>query len=279
MVNQPADVPGRPSHHPSMSKQFQLWLQLTRREIAARHKGSYLGVAWLLLTPLLEFSVYATIFGVIFGGHYLADHPEPKPTYALGVFLSLTLYRFLAETITSAPGIIVCQPNFVKKVVFPLHLLPLSTVGNIAYRMGVSLSLFFAGFLVFGPGLDPHNLWIPVVLLPLVLLAVGLAWLLAALGVFLRDISQITGVGTLILLYCSAVFYSTAMVETKSPLAWSILRFNPLLHIMENARRVMLWQTAPGFLSLAYAWGAGLAACVAGHLVFKRLRPAFADVI
>jgi len=262
-----------------MSKQFHLWLQLTRREIDARHKGSYLGVTWVLLGPLLEFSVYATVFGVIFGGHYRTDQPEPRLVYALGIFLSLTIFRFVSETIAVTPGVIAFQPNFVKKIVFPLHLLPLSVVGGIAYRCAVSLGLFVVGFLVFGPHLSLLNLWFPLVLMPIVLMAVGLSWLLAALGVFLRDINQITGVGTLILLYSSAVFYSTTMVKTKSPGTWRILRLNPLVHVMENSRRVLLWHEAPSLASLTYTWIAALALCAVGLMIFKRLRPAIADVI
>jgi lipopolysaccharide transport system permease protein len=262
-----------------MLKQYQLWLQLTRRDIATRHKGSYLGVVWLLLTPLLEFSVYSTVFGVIFGGHYLQAPPEPKPVYALGVFLCLTLYRFIAEAIAVAPGIIVCQPNFVKKVVFPLHLLPLSTIGGIAYRTALSLALFSVGFVIFGPGFSLQLLWAPMILAPLLLLAIGMSWFLSALGVFLRDISQVVGVITLIILYTSGVFYSTDMMQTRSQLAWDILKFNPLLHIMENSRRVILWKAPPHMDGLLYTWGFSLLCLYIGFVTFKKLRPTFADVI
>lgn len=263
----------------SAKKNFQLWWQFTRREVEARHKGSYLGILWMLLTPLLEFAIYTTVFGVIFGGRYGVVEQESHATYALGVFLSLTLFRLLAETIGSAPGIILGQPNLVKKVVFPVELLPLCTVGGILFRVGISLLLFLAGFLVFGPGLHLNNLWLPLVLLPLVLLAVGIAWLLSALGVFLRDISQVTGAAALVLLYSSAVFYSADMIATRSQFAWSILRFNPLLHIIEDARRVLLWQTAPAATSLAYAWITGFSVLLFGYITFRKLRPAFADVI
>lgn len=262
-----------------MIKQYQLWLQLTRRDIASRHKGSYLGVVWLLLTPILEFTVYSMVFGVIFGGHYLKSPPEPRPVYALGVFLSLTLYRFIAETIAISPGIIVCQPNFVKKVVFPLHLLPLSAIGGISYRTGLSLILFTLGFLLFGPGVSPQLLWAPLTLAPLILFAVGISWFFSALGIFLRDIGQITGVVTLIMMYASGVFYSADMVHTRSQLAWDILKFNPLMHIMENSRRVILWKTPPDAIGLVYTWGLSLLCLYVGYKTFQKLRPAFADVI
>lgn len=267
------------SPSPQFRQQVELWWQLARRDIATRHKGSYLGPLWMLLGPLLEFTVYVTVFGLIFRGSYHVGSGETRATYALGVFLSLTSYRLLADTIGAAPSLIVGQPNYVKKVVFPLHLLPLSHVTAALYRFGVGLLLFLAAFVILGPGVHATNLLLPLVLLPLVLMAVGLAWLLSALGVFLRDIGQVTNVVTLILLYSSAVFYSAGTVMEKSPLAWSILRFNPLVHIIESARAVMLWQSTPAFSSLAYAWVAALLICGTGFWTFRKLRPSFADVV
>lgn len=262
-----------------MRKNFQLWWQFTKRDIESRHKGSYLGIFWMLFAPLLEFAIYTTVFALIFGGHYGVVQQETQGSYALGVFLSLTLFRLLAETIGASPGVIVSQPNLVKKVVFPVQLLPVCTLGAIVLRVTVSMMLFLIGFLIFGPGLNITNLWLPVVIFPLLLLSLGLAWLLAALGVFLRDISQLTGAVTLVLLYSSAVFYSESMIVAKSQLAWSILRFNPLLHTVEDARRVMLWQLPPEAGALIYTWTVGLVAALFGYLAFKKLRPAFADVI
>jgi lipopolysaccharide transport system permease protein len=257
----------------------QLWWQFTCREVAVRHRGSHLGVAWTILTPLLEFAIYATVFGAIFGGRYGAIENETAADYALGVFLSLTLYRFVAEVLGIAPVIIVSQPNYVKKVVFPLHLLPLSAFSAISWRVAVSMLLFLVGLVVWGPGFSWQNLWLPALIVPLLLLSLGLAWGLAALGVFLRDINQLTGALSLVLLYSSAVFYSASMVPEKSPLIWTFLRFNPLLHIVEDARRVMLWQLPPTALSLAYVWTAGGITCLLGYQCFRRLRPAFADVL
>lgn len=238
-----------------------------------------MGFLWMLFNPLLEFAIYTIVFGLIFQGHYGVVANETSATYALGIFLSLTLYRLVAETIAIAPSVIVNQPNLVKKVVFPVHVLPLCSLGSIIIRVGVSLALFFIGFLIFGPGVCITNLWLPLVMLPVLGLALGLAWLFAALGVFLRDINQLTGALGLIILYTSAIFYSESMVINKSPFIWNILRFNPLLHTVEDARRVMLWQMPPQIGSLAYAWIFGIVIAYIGFSTFRKLRPAFADVI
>lgn len=261
------------------NKNFQLWWQFTKRDIESRHKGSYLGFLWMLFNPLVEFAIYTIVFGLIFQGHYGVVTNETPATYALGIFLSLTLFRLVAETIALAPSVIINQPNLVKKVVFPMHILPLCSFGSIILRVSISLVLFFIGFLIWGPGLSTTNLWLPLVVLPVLGLSLGLAWLLAALGVFLRDINQLTGALGLIILYSSAIFYSENMVIAKSPFIWSILRFNPLLHTVEDARRVMLWQLPPQIGSLVYAWLFGIVTAYIGFSIFRKLRPAFADVI
>ena len=261
------------------TKTLQLWWQFTKRDIESRHKGSYLGVLWMMIGPLLEFAVYTIVFALIFRGRYGDVPTETSATYALGIFLSLTLYRLVVETMSVAPTVIVSQPNLVKKVVFPVQVLPLCSLGGILLRVGISLLFFILGFLIWGPGLSMTNLWLPIVILPLIILSLGLAWLLAALGVFLRDISQVTGVLGIVILWSSAIFYSAKMVVEKEPLIWSFLRFNPLLHTIEDARRVMLWQLPPGAGSLVYAWIFALLIAWLGHATFRKLRPAFADVI
>ena len=261
------------------NKNYQLWWKFTKREIETRHKGSHLGILWALLTPLLEFSIYTVVFGVIFGGRYKVIPDEPHASYALGVFLSLTLFRFISEIINTSSGIIINQPNLVKKVVFPIEILPLCTVGGITFRSSISFSLFLIGFLIFGPGLSATNLWLPIIIIPLILIGVGLAWLLAALGVFLRDIGHLTSSITMVLLYSSAVFYSANMISEKSHFAWSILRFNPLLHIIENTRRCLLWHLHPDPISIIYTWAVGIITILSGYIIFRKLRPTFSDVL
>ncbi len=255
-----------------------LW-QFTQRRIELRHKGSHLGLALSFLSPLLMLGLYVFVFGYIFGGHFGVLAEETPVDYGLGIFLGLTLFHFCAEVLNTAPTLILTHPNFVKKVVFPLEILPAAAVGAAVFHLLISLGLVMIGVIAFGNGLGWGILWLPLVLIPLILLALGVSWLFAALGVFFRDITQITHFLTAALMFASAVFYSAAKVARDAPIAWDILRFNPLLLAIESARDGVLWHRTPDVAQVIYLWAVGLAVCFVGHLAFRKMKPAFADVL
>jgi lipopolysaccharide transport system permease protein len=252
-----------------------LW-QFTRREVELRHRGSHLGLVWSLLNPLLILGLYVFVFGFIFGGHFGVLPHESRVDYALGIFLGLSLFQFLAEIITVTPGLIVANPNFVKKVVFPLEILPSATVGAAVFHLLISLGLVLLGVAFFGTGLSAGVFWLPVLILPLALFALGLGWTIASLGVFLRDLSQLAQFLSMALLYSSAVFYP---VEKIPAVLWQFLRFNPLLLSIDLARNAVLWDRALNPKHLAYVYVLGLVMCYVGHRLFRKLKPAFADVL
>ena len=256
-------------------KHRDLCWQMTRRQVELRHKGSHLGLAWSFLNPLLMLALYVLVFGYIFGGSF-GRPGETRIDYGLGIFLGLTLFHFTSEVLLTAPGVIVGNPNFVKKVVFPLEVLPAASVGAAAIHLVIGLGLVLAGATVFGAGVMPSWLWLPVILLPLLLLGLGIAWLGAALGAFLRDISQFVQFVSLALMFASAVFYP---VDRIPPGAWEVMRFNPLLLAIELARDAVLWNDPMNWKHLGYLYGFGLAAGGTGFAVFRRLKPAFADVL
>mgnify|MGYP006429771005 CR=1 FL=1 len=258
----------------------ELLLQFTKRNIQSEIKGSYLGIVWTVFTPLLSFAVYATVFGVIFNGRYRVVEDETGVHYAMGIFLSLNIFRLLADSISMAPGLIYSQPNYVKKVVFPLEIIPMAAMAANIYRFTVAMVLCLIGiFLMTDRGFTLDLQLFPLLIFPIYLLGQGLAWLMSALGVFMRDIGQVTQAVTMILLYSSAVFYSTQMVQSKGPAFWAVLRFNPLIHIVEQSRNLLLWQTPLDFAALAYCYLIGSATFLLGYLVFMKIKPAFADVI
>ncbi|HNC23325.1 MAG TPA: ABC transporter permease [Opitutaceae bacterium] len=252
-----------------------LW-QFSLREVELRHKGSHLGLIWSVLNPLLMLCLYVFVFGYIFGGRFGILPNETRVDYALGVFLGLSMFQFLAETIALSPNLIVANPNFVKKVVFPLEILPASAVSAATFHLLISLGLVLLGVMLFGPGLSAGVLWLPVIMFPIAMLALGLAWCIAAFGVFLRDLTQVMQFVSMSLMYASAIFYPAHKVPGA---IWSALRFNPLLLAIEEARNAVLWDHAVNLKHVGYLYATGLLACSLGYVVFRRLKPAFADVI
>jgi len=255
-----------------------LW-QFLVRNVKTQHRGSYLGAFWLVANPLLMLGLYTFVFGIVFGGRFGVKPNETTLDYAFGVFLGLTVLNLFSSTLSTAPGIIANQPNFVKKVVFPVEVLPLAQVGSLAYNLLISLGLCLTGVVLLGGGLGWQALWIPVALAPVVFLAVGVAWLLSAIGVFLRDLDQITQFLGMVVLYASGVFYSANKAQEASPEFWTILKWNPLIHVIESLRRVTLWEQEINFMALGYAWGIGILVLLLGAFVFQVLRPIFADVL
>lgn len=253
-----------------------LW-QFTLRNVELRHKGSHLGFIWSFLNPLLMLGTYVVVFGYIFGGKFGVSPNETKVEYALGIFFGLTVFQIVAEVLGVSPMVITSQPNFVKKVVFPLEVLPASSVFGAAFHLLISLTLALLGTLFLGAGLHSGVLWLPVILFPLLLFCLGLGWFISAVGVFFRDIGQLMQFTAMVLMYASGVFYSAERVFP--PAAWFWLRFNPLLMAIELSRNAALWALPMNYNHLAYLYLAGFAACWLGHLAFRQMKPAFADVL
>lgn len=253
-----------------------LWWQFTVRAVEMRHRGSTLGFAWAVLNPVLMAALYVSVFGLIFKGRFNVLPDETGVDFALGVFLGLVLFHLVAETLSSAPTFIVAQPNLVKKVVFPLEMLPLSQLSAGWFHAMISLSLCLLAQAFAGRGLAGGALWLPVILFPLLLLTLGLGWFLAALGVFFRDVVQVVPVLAQILLWTSAVFFSPAALP---PWAWAFLKWNPLLHTVDLARHTVLWNQPVNLPHLAYTWLVGGAVFFFGAWFFRTTKRSFAEVL
>ena len=261
-----------------LKKKDLLW-QFLLRNIKQRHRGSILGALWLIVNPLLMLGLYVFAFGVVFGGRFTDSPNESTLDYALGVFLGLSTIGLVSSTIGVSSGIIVSQPNFVKKVVFPLEILPTAMIGALSYDLLIGLGLCLAGICLLGPGFSISFIYIPIVIAPIFLISLGLSWFFSALGVFIRDVSHLGSFLGLALLYSSGIFYSASSAEKSAPHIWKFLQWNPLLQIIENLRSVTIWNNELNWESIAFTWIVGLIFLFAGSLFFHRLRPAFADVL
>jgi lipopolysaccharide transport system permease protein len=258
--------------------------QFSRRNIEQRHRGSFLGIFWTILTPLLSLAIYTFVFGFIFSGKFHpTDQAENGRDYALAIFIGLIFFNFLAEVLALSPSVIVTQPNFVKKVVFPLEVLPAATVAAAGFAASINLALALLGVRFLGHGLDWHALVLLLIAPPVILIALGCAWFISSLGVFIRDIGNAMPFLVQVLVYMSAVFYPLSFFDKIPPWVphWvkTVLLCNPLLQAVESARRVVLWHTPVSSQVLILLWVVGIVVCAFGYFVFNKLRPTFADVL
>ena len=251
--------------------------QFTRREIEGRYKGSYLGLLWSFITPLAMLIVYTFVFGIVFKARWPHERGgESLAEFALVMFAGQLAFQAFAEPVGRAAGLIVGVPNFVKKVVFPLQILPLAVVGAGLYHVGIGMLIALgASLLVYG-SLPWTCLLIPLSVLPLALLGLGLSWFLAALGVYLRDVGYIISVVLQVLFFATPIFYPiTAIPEAYR--GWMLL--NPLTPMVELVRgHLIIGQLGdPWIWSTAYGYGLG--AALLGYLWFMITRKGFADVL
>lgn len=249
--------------------------QLTRREVISRYRGSIVGLAWSFFNPLLMLAVYTFFFSVVFRARW-GGEGAGRAEFAVFLFSGIIVHGLFAECINRAPTLILSNVNYVKRVVFPLEVLPWVAMGSALFHTAVSLIVLLLAQLLLSHELTVSVLYFPVIILPLVVMSMGIAWMLAAVGVFVRDIGQITAVLTTALLFLSPVFYPvSAMPESYRPL----MTYNPLTFIIEQARTVLLLGGSPDWGGLLKYSLIALPVAAFGFAVFQKMRRGFADVL
>ena len=259
----------------SLIKHQTLIRQLAKREVSSRYRDSVMGFFWTLLNPLLMLTIYTLIFGYVFKARW-GDMNLGDGSFALTLFCGLIVHGMFAECINRAPVLITSNVNYVKKVVFPIEILPWFTIYAAFFHTLMSLVvLTIFNFLVNG-SVPITILWLPVVFFPYILFLAGCLWLFSALGVFLSDIKQLMGVLTTALLFLSPVFYPiSALPESMQRLIY----LNPLTLIIEQSREIFLWGNAPDF-KLLFLYGLfSLVVAIIGFVWFQKSRRGFADVL
>ena len=252
-----------------------LIMTLSTREILGRYRGSYVGVLWSFLTPVLMLVVYTFVFSNVFKARW-SSGSDSKTEFALILFAGLLVFNLFAECINKAPSLILGNVNYVKKVVFPLEILPWVTLLTALFHFTISLGVWLMAYAVFFGAPPITALWLPLVLTPLILMIMGLSWVLAALGVYLRDISQLVGVAITALMFLSPIFYPISALPERYQ-AW--ISINPISPAVEMTRSVLYAAKPPdiGILASSMTLSA-LLACL-GYAWFQKTRKGFADVI
>jgi len=254
----------------------ELFLRLTEREVLGRYRGSFLGIGWSFVTPMAMLAVYTFIFSQVFKARWVGLGDSGPLEFAVNLFAGLIVFNLFSECVSRAPGLILANPNYVKKVIFPLELLGCVAVGSAGFHAFTSLAILVLFELLAFKGLHISFIWLPLVWLPLFLGSLSFTWLLSAAGVFLRDISQVIGVGLNMLMFLSPIFFPISGL----PKQWQpLLNINPLAQVIEQTRKVTVQGVGPSPTYLIIGIASSLVACEVTFRIFQKSKRAFADVI
>ncbi|MNJ34606.1 Teichoic acid translocation permease protein TagG [compost metagenome] len=245
------------------------------REVLGRYRGSVIGITWSFVTPLFMLTVYTVVFSVVFKARW-ATGSDSKTEFALVLFAGLMMFSLFAECINRAPGLILSNVSYVKKIVFPLEILPVVTLLSAMFHALVSLGVWLLAYCLFFGVPHATALLLPVIVLPFVMFIMGLSWALASLGVYLRDVSQIIGSVTSVLMFLSPIFYPVSALPENYR---HLLYLNPLTPVIEMTRDVLYWGNVPDFQLLGIYWLATAFIAWLGFAWFQKTRKGFADVL
>lgn len=260
----------------SLWRNRQLIVQMTKREVVGRYRGLMLGLVWSFFNPLMMLAIYTFVFSFVFKARWGIDVDESKADFAIILFVGLIVHGLFAECVNRAPSLIIANVNYVKKVIFPIEILPLVAFGSALFHAIISLVVLFLSQVIFLQHIPATAILLPVVLLPLVLGTLGLAWFLASFGVYLRDIKEVTGMFTTIMLFVSAVFFPLTTLPERYQF-W--LALNPLAFLVEAARKVLIFGELPDMTMWTVNLVMGLLLAWAGFVWFQKTRKGFADVL
>ena len=253
-----------------------LTIQMIKREVLGRYRGSTLGLAWSFFYPVVMLAVYTFVFSVVFKARWAIGGEESKANFAIILFVGMIVHGLFAECVNRAPGLILSNVNYVKKVVFPLEILPWVAMGSALFHAVISLAVLLIAQFILNFSLPWTAIFFPVVILPLIIATMGFAWVLSATGVYVRDISQMTGIMTTVLLFVSPVFYPVSALPIEYR-GWLLL--NPLTFVIEEARNVLIWGRVIDWPRWAISVVASFAIAWVGFWWFQKIRTGFADVL
>ena len=250
--------------------------QFVRREIEGRYRGSYLGIVWSMIQPLLMLLIYTLVFSVIFKARWQTGSNSSTGEFAVTLFAGLIAFNVFSECMTRAPTLIIVNPNYVKRVVFPLEILPVTTLGSALFHSLISVAILIIATLLIMGSVSAAMVLLPLAAIPLIGLCLGLGWFLSSLGVYVRDTAYAIGIVVQVLFFMSAIFYPVSAVpQALQP----IMYLNPLTTVVESFRRTLIWNQPPD-------WGPWLIVTIVAGLVtllgytwFMKTKSGFADVI
>lgn len=268
--------------HPieSIRSNRELLVQLIKRNLSSKYKGTTLGVVWNFLQPLVLLLVYTYAFGMLFQSRWLetsaGNLADMKFSYSIVVFCGMTVYNIFSEVVTMSPNLFVSNPNYIKKIVFPLEILPMAQVITSLISNLIWFLILFIGAVIFAGSLSWTMLLLPVVLFPYVLMLTGISFMLASLGVFFRDLAQVCMLITQIMYLMTPIFYSAEMVPDSLKF---ILVINPLAWFVSETRKIFVFKQLPDFLGIIIWLIIAVVVFYLGFCCLKKTKRGFADVL
>lgn len=259
----------------SVVKSRDLIIQMTKRDVVGRYRGSMFGLAWSFFNPLLMLTVYTLVFSTVFKARWAAGS-DSKTEFALALFIGMIIHGVLAESLNRSPGLILSNVSYVKKVVFPLEILPWIQMGTTLFHVIISLGVWVSFYLFLNHTLNWTVIFLPLILMPLIIFSLGLSLFLASLGVYIRDIGQVTGLIATVFLFLSPIFYPASRLPEPYQ---TLIYINPLTFVIEQARDVLMWGKLPDWFGLIIYFIASLFIAWAGFIWFQKTRKGFADVL
>lgn len=258
----------------SLWRHRSLVVELTKREFSGKYRGSFGGLVWSFAQPLFLLTVYTIAFGVILKARW--GFSGSTREYALMLFAGLIVFNAFSEVLTKSTTLITSNPNFVKKVVFPLELLPIIVVTTALIHALIGVNVWFAGYFLLMGTPKATVVALPLVFICFVPVLLGLGWLLSSVGVVVKDISQLTSMLSHTLLFLTPIFYS---IEVAPPILQNLLLLNPLTFVVEQFRLVLFYGQIPALMGLAVYFGLASVFAWVSYVLFERLRPTFADMV
>lgn len=258
----------------SIVRNHRLIRTMVRRDLLGRYRGSTAGILWSILNPLLLMITYYFVFGVVLQARFAGD--PSREGFVLYFLAGMLPWLPFSEALGRAPAVLLEHGNFIKKLVFPVETLPVNLVASGLVLQGIAITIFLIGLLFFRGTIPLTAFWIPVLLIPQVLFTMGLCWLFAALGLLFRDLAQITGYFLTLWFFLTPICYPE---EGLPPGIAPYMALNPIFTLVRAYRDVLLQGTPPDFPALAQLMAIALAAFVAGHALFHKLRRSFADLL
>lgn len=265
-----------PSYWAVLWRNRSLILKLTKREIIGRYKGTFIGLVWSFINPLLLLALYTLVFSGIFNANNGKVHGIGHVDYAFFLFVGLILHGLLVEVLAQSPTLIVRNANFVTKIPFPIEILPVIQLLAACSHAMTSLLILLVILGLSSGGLHWQIMILPLLFLPYILCVLGMALILCSLGVYLRDLGHVIGFILTVFLFASPIFYPMSSV----PLDWQpILYLNPLTFVIEQSRNVIFSNSGVDFLGLLVYSIACVTMCWGGYICFQKTKRGFANVL